>query len=73
VAYSNPASLVAATINATVSQGTYYLHIDGIGTGDPFNSTPTGYTEYGSLGEYSITGTIVSGGVLYIFLPMVVK
>ena len=59
VASSNPAPLVAATINATVSQGTYYLHIDGIGTGDPYNSTPTGYTEYGSLGEYNITGTIV--------------
>lgn len=73
VASSNPASLVAATINATVSQGTYYLHIDGIGTGDPYNRTPTGYTEYGSLGEYSITGTIVSSVVRYIFLPIVVK
>jgi len=73
VASSNPASLVAATLNASVSQGTYYLHIDGIGAGNPYNSTPTGYTEYGSLGEYSVTGTIVPGGVHYIFLPMVVK
>lgn len=73
VASSNPASLVAATLNTTVSQGTYYLHIDGIGAGDPYNSTPTGYAEYGSLGEYNITGTIVPGEVQYFFLPMVVK
>jgi PKD repeat protein len=62
VAVSDPASLVAASLNVTLDAGTYYLHIDGTGTGDPLSSSPTGYTEYGSLGQYTISGTIVDTG-----------
>lgn len=42
--------------------GTYYLAIDGTGWGDPLNATaPTGWTEYGSLGQYTISGTYGAG------------
>ncbi len=58
VARSNPADFLAASISATVSAGTYYLKVDGVGKGDPLG---TGYTDYGSLGQYGITGTIISG------------
>ena len=58
VATSNPTDLLAASISATVSAGTYYLKVDGVGKGDPLG---TGYTDYGSLGQYAITGTIISG------------
>ena len=58
VASSNPADLLAASISTTVSAGTYYLKVDGVGKGDPLG---TGYTDYGSLGQYGITGTIISG------------
>jgi len=58
VASSNPADFLAASISATVSAGTYYLKVDGVGKGDPLG---TGYTDYGSLGQYGITGTIISG------------
>lgn len=54
---SDPAGLNAA-INASVSAGTYYLRIRGVGAGDPAS---TGYSNYGSIGNYVITGTLPSG------------
>ncbi|WP_017294026.1 S8 family serine peptidase [Geminocystis herdmanii] len=48
---SNPADLLSASINTTLASGTYYLAIQGTGKGDPLG---TGYTNYGSLGQYSI-------------------
>jgi hypothetical protein len=59
IASSNPASLLSASISLNVAAGTYYLRIDGVGKGDPLT---TGYTDYGSLGQYSISGTIVPAG-----------
>lgn len=57
VAVSNPPEL-PAVVTATVPAGTYYLYIDGTGTGDP----TTGCSDYGSLGQYVISGTIVDPG-----------
>lgn len=54
VASSDPAGL-SATLSANVNSGTYYLVIDGVGAGSP---TATGYSDYGSIGAYTITGTI---------------
>ncbi|GAA4013433.1 hypothetical protein [Actimicrobium antarcticum] len=36
------------------AQGTYYLKVSGAGRGDPLS---TGYSNYGNIGEYKITGT----------------
>ncbi|MBE9208688.1 M10 family metallopeptidase C-terminal domain-containing protein [Nostoc sp. LEGE 06077] len=58
IASSNPTDLLSAAIATTVTAGTYYLAIDGVGKGDPLS---TGYTDYGSLGQYFISGSIVSG------------
>ena len=60
VATNNPASYLYADINVSLSQGTYYLHVDGTGKGD----LTTGYSDYGSLGKYSITGTVVLSSTL---------
>jgi hypothetical protein len=58
VAQSNPVDLLSANFtNLFLNAGTYYLAIDGIGKGDPLT---TGYSDYGSLGQYSISGTIVT-------------
>ncbi|MBD2500129.1 bluetail domain-containing putative surface protein [Anabaena azotica] len=58
---SNPVDLLSASITTTVTAGaTYYLAIDGVGKGDPLS---TGYTDYGSLGQYYIQ--IVTNDVLY--------
>ncbi|BBD58845.1 Na-Ca exchanger/integrin-beta4 [Nostoc sp. HK-01] len=60
IASSNPTDLLSAAIATTVAAGTYYLAIDGVGKGDPLS---TGYTDYGSLGQYFISGTIVSSPI----------
>lgn len=54
LATSDISSLNAA-FNLTLNAGVYYLRISGIGSGDPYS---TGYTDYGSVGNYLITGTI---------------
>jgi hypothetical protein len=61
VASSNPTDFLSATISTTLNAGTYYLAIDGVGKGDPLT---TGYTDYGSLGQYFIGGNVIapSGG-----------
>jgi hypothetical protein len=47
-----------ATISTTLTAGTYYLRVDGVGYGDPAS---TGYSDYGSVGAYTLTGTITTG------------
>ena len=47
-----------------MSAGQYFLHIDGTGWGDPSSSSPSGYSDYASLGQYSISGSIVDPGGL---------
>jgi len=56
---SDPNDTVAF-ISKSLPAGVYYLYISGEGTGDPLNNPPSGYTNYGSLGQYSIDGTIVA-------------
>ena len=57
VAASNPADLLSATVDATLAAGEYFLHVSGTGKGDPLG---TGYTDYGSLGQYTIGGTVAA-------------
>jgi hypothetical protein len=56
VASSSPSGAMSASFNLTLEAGTYYLVVDGVGSGDPLRN---GYSDYGSLGQYLITGTIV--------------
>jgi len=46
---------LATNLSATLTAGTYFLSIDGVGAGDP----STSYNDYGSLGAYTLTGTVV--------------
>ena len=50
----------AASFSTYLAAGTYHLGIDGVGFGTPLASTPTGYTDYGSLGQYLVSGTLQS-------------
>jgi len=52
---SNPTDALDASFDLTVGTGTYYLAISGTGKGDPLT---TGYTRYGSLGQYTVSMTI---------------
>ena len=49
----DPADNTNATIARTVSAGRYYLEVDGVG-----NSVGEGYSDYGSLGQYFVSGTV---------------
>ncbi len=54
VVSNNGTTVLNASINTTLPSGSYTLVIDGVGKGTPAN----GYSDYGSLGQYAITGTI---------------
>jgi hypothetical protein len=54
IATSNLPGLNAG-ISTTLTAGTYYVSVTGTGAGDP---ATTGYSNYASLGNYTITGTI---------------
>lgn len=56
------ASGLGATVSADVDGGVYYLTVQGQGQGNPQTATPlnaNGYTNYGSLGNYTISGEAV--------------
>jgi len=56
----NPADSTIASINQSVTAGTYFLRVDGVGLGNPL---ATGYTDYSSLGQYFITGSFSTKGL----------
>ena len=61
IAASNPPSELNATLTATLAPGGYFLRIDGVGYGNP---ATTGYSDYASIGRYTISGTYTGTGVL---------
>lgn len=63
VASSNPVDDLAAPIATTVTAGSYTIEIDGAGVGSPMASAPSGYTDYGSIGQYTLTGTIAGAAL----------
>ena len=44
---------LSASVSTTVAAGTYYVRVQGVGAGDPLT---TGYSGYGSVGQYTLTG-----------------
>jgi hypothetical protein len=52
----DPYYILPASLNLNLPAGTYYILIDGVGTGDP----NTGYSDYASLGQYFISGSLPS-------------
>ncbi len=56
MAISDPEGL-NASININLEGGTYFIEIDGVGEGTPFN----GYSDYASLGNYFISGSYTPG------------
>jgi len=52
----DPYYILPASLDLDLEAGTYYILVTGTGTGDP----DTGYTDYASLGQYFIYGTLPS-------------
>lgn len=69
IASSNPAAETNASVTATVPAGRYYLVLKPTGAGDPLSSTPSGYTDYGSLGQYTITGNFIPEDGVFLSSP----
>ncbi|MCP5560349.1 MAG: immunoglobulin domain-containing protein [Verrucomicrobiaceae bacterium] len=59
LAAASDVGTLSATINATLARGTYYIAVSGGAEGTPTVPSPTGWTNYGSQGEYQLTGTFV--------------
>ena len=55
IASANPVDALAATLSVSVPAGTYYIAVQGTGKGDPLVD---GYSNYGSLGQYAVSGTV---------------
>jgi alpha-tubulin suppressor-like RCC1 family protein len=55
LAYSNPDGSLSSSLNTTLSAGTYYVKV--IGAGRAGGGNDYGYSSYGSIGAYSLTGT----------------
>jgi hypothetical protein len=55
IASANPDPLTDASASATLAAGTYYVRVSGVGRGAPLAD---GYSDYGSLGQYTISGTV---------------
>ena len=58
IASSNPDTQVNATVTATLAAGEYTLRITGVGRGDPLTD---GYSDYGSMGAFLVSGTVAGG------------
>jgi len=54
IASSNPAYVLDASFSQDLAAGDYFLSVEGTGKGTPGD----GYSDYASLGQYTITGTI---------------
>lgn len=54
IASSDVSGLFHATFNQTLTAGVYYIVVDGVG----YKTASDGYTDYGSLGHYDISGSI---------------
>jgi uncharacterized repeat protein (TIGR02543 family) len=60
LASGNPGNDVNASITYNVpTAGEYYVVVRPTGCGSPLSSTRSGYTVYGSVGQYSLTGSFV--------------
>ena len=60
IASSDNSAVLSAGFTLNLAAGQYFLHVDGTGWGTPSASSPSGYSEYASLGQYFITGSIVT-------------
>jgi serralysin len=57
---SNPAGLRAGFDSLALQAGNYCVRIDGVGSGDPTSATPTGYSDYSSIGNYWLSGSVTA-------------
>jgi hypothetical protein len=60
IATSTPLDRLDVNFNLSLAAGDYYLSVEGVGFGSPLANPPSGFSDYGSLGQYLITSTIMA-------------
>ena len=60
IAEANPVDSLSASVSLSLDPGQYFLQVEGVGKGD----LSTGYSDYGSIGQYQITGNFPAGSAL---------
>ncbi len=60
VASAAPAGDTNASLTYEAAAGEYFIRLSPDGDGTPLADPPTGYTAYGSAGQYTLTGTIIA-------------
>ncbi len=70
MATSNPLDDTDASIKIFVPKGTYHVVVKPTDAGNPLNASPTGYTLYGSLGSYTLTGLFIPSDAVQLAYPM---
>lgn len=58
ISTASPTTL-EASISTTVAAGTYHLLVSGVRTGSPLSPSPTGYVDYATIGQFTLSGTII--------------
>lgn len=66
VAADDPAATTGASISYNAAAGKYFVRLSASGTGDPMASPPSGYTSYGSAGQYTLTGSLGAASPLIV-------
>ncbi|MEJ7800682.1 MAG: hypothetical protein WKF60_09190, partial [Ilumatobacter sp.] len=56
VARDNVATALGAGFDANVAAGTYTVEVSGAGVGNPGVNPPSGYSDYASIGQYTLLG-----------------
>ena len=59
VATDSPTNVTNASLARQLDAGQWYVRVTPKGTGSPFASQPTGFTVYGSLGQYTLATNLV--------------
>lgn len=54
----NPTNTLSAAISTVLTEGDYYVSIQGVGRGDPATD---GFSDYASLGQYFLSGVLARG------------
>jgi hypothetical protein len=57
---NNSAAQTTALIATNLPAGRYYLGVRNAGTGDPHSAAATGYTGYGGVGQYFVSGYVAT-------------
>ena len=59
LAVTSDVGVLSSTLSIVVPRGTYFIAVSGGAEGTPTVSPPSGWTNYGSQGQYRLTGTFV--------------